>query len=99
MESTDTQKQIIQHLHKLLEKPEDWKAIPSHTGKFDRIEHISELSVSWPTHPDSHGVLLRTPHLDEAITLEDTNLKTIASVLRQTLVESTTLAFLESLPQ
>lgn len=99
MEPTDTQKRIIQHLHKLLEKPGDWKAIPSHTGNFDRIEHTSKLSVSWSTHPDSHGVLLRTPHLDEATTLEDANLKTTASVLRQTLVESTTLAFLESLPQ
>lgn len=99
MEPTDTQKQIIQHIHKLLEKPEDWTPIPSHTGNFTRIEHASKLSISWPTIPGSSQILLRTPHLDEAITLEDANLKTTASVLRQTLVDSTTLAFLESLPQ
>lgn len=99
MEPTDTQKQIIQHLHKLLENPEDWTPIPSHTGNFTRIEHASKLSISWPTDSEGKQVFLRTPHLDEAITLEDANLKTTASVLRQTLVDSTTLSFLESLPQ
>lgn len=99
MEPTDTQKRIVQHIRRLLCEGAGWTPIPSFTGNFTRIEHTSKLSVTWSTDPEIKQVLLRTPHLDEAITLEDTNLKTIASMLRQTLVESTTLAFLESLPQ
>jgi rhodanese-related sulfurtransferase len=99
-ETTDTQKPIIQHIYKLLERPEDWTIIDKRTSEFERMQHLSGFTVGWITLVGATPlVFLRTPGLTEDIPLGDESLRSAASNLRRRLLDSSALAFLESIPQ
>lgn len=94
MEPTDTQKQIIQHLHKLLEKPGDWRLKGCCSSGVFQYHHASGLRVV--NHAGAGLIGVRGPNTLSQTIIRDIEL---ANTIREKVDHGHLLTFLESLPQ